>query len=100
MLGVWVGDCPIDVTCRECHKSGHKRGDPACGEMDEESVLPESMWAGEPLCSDTGLFVDPDGAAADGREHDDERDDSRSKVSTETTNPPATEERHLSLIHI
>ena len=38
--------------------------------------------------------MDPDGAAAGGREDGDEREDSRSKVSTETIYPPATEERH------
>lgn len=93
--GHWVGDCPNDVTCRECHKSGHKRGDPACGAMDEEPVLPESVWAGEPHYGDTGLFVDPDGTAADGREDDDDEWElSRSEVSTEATNTPATDKDH------
>ena len=41
--GHWVSDCPNDVTCGESHKSGHKRGDHACGAMDEEPVLPESV---------------------------------------------------------
>ena len=26
--GHWFGDCQNEVTCRECHKSGHKKGNP------------------------------------------------------------------------
>ena len=91
--GHWFDDCPNDVTCRECHKSGHKRGDPACRAMEEEPVLPESVW--EPFSGDPGLFLDSDGAAADGREDDDEWEASRSEVSTEVTNLQATEEMYL-----
>ena len=46
---VLVGDSQKDVTCRECHKSGHKSR-----AMDEEPVLSESVWVGGPLCGDTG----------------------------------------------
>ena len=61
--------------------------------MEEEPVLPESVW--EPFSGDPGLFLDSDGAAAGGREDDDEWEDSRSEVSTEVTNLQATEEMYL-----
>ena len=70
--GHWVGDCQNNVTCQECHKSGHKRGNPTCRVMDEVPVLPELVWAGEPPCGDTGPFVDPDGTAADGCKDEDD----------------------------
>ena len=61
--------------------------------MEEEPVLPESVW--EPLSCDPGPFLDSDGPAADGREDDDEWEDSQSEVSTEVTNLQATEELYL-----
>jgi len=63
------------------------RGATPCAVMDEVPVLPELVWAGEPPCSDTGLFVDPDGTAADGCKDEDEWEDLRLEVSTETNAP-------------